>query len=169
VRSPGAPDLPVCEVFEQEIFPDMSGKMEIPLIYGSGNYRDDYIRVTGWSPEPPKNWQALGYTTSDAIGPVVLAQEKNGDCPSLTDPNFAHLDNVPPGLFKAIIGALREAPNPDLLRLEHATPEQFLNVRPVWVSCGFISCSASLSNGFTARFDVVDGTVKMTRIERFID
>jgi len=172
MRNAASPDLPVCEITESEIFPDPGSGLVVQLAFGNQHFNpNDYLRVTDWSHEPPKDWQTRGYSRIDAMTSTVLAQAKHGTCPSPTDLNFAHLQNVPPGLFKAIVDALRKAPteNPGLFRSADADPGQFSNVRPTWVFCNDFTCSAFLNNGFTATFDAVNGTIKLTSILRYMD
>jgi len=169
MRIAAAPDLPVCEITESEIFPDPEGKLRV--LFPRGIYLVYGDTDTGWSAAAPKDWRERGYYAGGYVADTTLAQEKQKTCPPPTDTNFARLQNMPPGIFKAIIAALREAPkaNPSLFRPARADPARFLHVRPVSAGCSDRGCYAALNNNYTATFDIVDGKMMVTQIDQYID
>jgi hypothetical protein len=171
-------------VFEQEIFPDPTGKVGLPFIYGSTD-NNDYVRVSGWTSQVPAAWQQRGYSQSDAIGPVVLAQLVKGACPPGNDPGYAHLTNVPPGMFKAMAQAFGRAtsslqglaavykgpvyasPDPSVRLM--GLPEMIRGSHFRSITYTDIDCGAFLSNGGTVHFDVDDKGVAITEVSRWSD
>jgi hypothetical protein len=154
-RFSGPHDRPVCEVVEREIFRDPNGKVSLPIVYGSTNYNDDYVGISGWTFEVPSSWQSLGYAQTNPPEPIVLAQLADGPCPAANDSGYAHVTNVPPALFKGIVKAFRERGNPAL---------GFRSVR-----CSDTGCSAFLSNDSSASFDVKGDHVVLTKVTPWID
>ena len=183
-RIAGSKALPVCEVFEQEIFPDSTGKVGLPIVYGSTDGKE-YVRVSGWTPKVPAAWQQRGYSQDDAIGPVVLAQLVKGACPPGNDPGYAHLTNVPPGMFKAMAQAFSRATSslqglaavyrgpvyasPDPAVRLMGLPEMIQGSHFRSVTCTDRDCSAFLSNGNAVHFDVGDKGVAITEVLRWSD
>jgi hypothetical protein len=180
-RYPGSSELPVCEIFEQEIFPDPAGKIALPVVYGRTNFDNDYVRVSGWTSKVPEDWQQRGYRQDSAIGPVVLAQAKEGPCPPPGDPAYAHLDNVPPGLFKAFARVFEEAVSSEEGFARHfagtpKTPTDRAKARALLVgarfrsvSCNSATCSAFLSNGSSVDFDAGERGVVITKVLPWTD
>jgi hypothetical protein len=176
VRIPGSSHLPACEIFEQEIFRDPSGKVGLPTVYGTTDLNDGVVRVSGWTDRVPEVWQQWGYPAGNE--PAVLAQAKNGPCLPGNDPAYVHITNVAPGLFKAMTRVFQEAAASDQgfaknfsgLAKGRLNTSSALRGGKIWsVSCTNTNCDAFLSNGDSVFFDVGDKGVVITQVLPRVD
>ena len=171
VRIPGSSQLPPCEIFEQEVFRDPSGKVGLFKVYGTTDLNNGVLRVSGWTEQVPEAWQQRGYPAT--FEPVVLAQTKDGPCLLGNDPSFAHITNVPPGLFNAMMRAFREAAASDQgfsknfsgqTKGRFDTSSALHGARILSVTCTNTNCIADLSNEDYVVFDVGDKGVAITGV-----
>ncbi len=177
-RFAASKDLPVCEIIEQEMFrdPTGTGKDAMPIVYGSTDYNRDYVRVSGWTPKPPDEWLNLGYPHDAGAPTVTLAQLASGPCPLGDNPNYVNVYNVPPGIFKGIAGALRDAS-----ASKEGFEKHFIGAAPYdkrgllgggvirWANCEDKGCWTYLSNGSTVQFDLSEKGVAITKISPYMD
>jgi hypothetical protein len=172
-RFAASKDLPVCEVIEQEMFRDTTGegKDAMPIVYGSTDYNRDYVRVSGWTPEPPEEWLRRGYPRDAGAPTVTFAQMADGPCPLGDDPYYARVINVPPGIFKGMATTLQQASGS-----EKGFENSFVGSAPYnkrgllgrgfirWAECEDTGCWAYLDNGSSVEFDLRAKGLAITKV-----
>lgn len=172
VRTPTRSQDGVCQVFENEIFPAEGRMVPLTLVQGEFNF----LRLSGFTRAVPQAWSDRGYTTRP--DDIVLAQLAPEPCPDGSDSHYLITVNVAPGLFKMAMQAFADARTEDgFARVFTGSPDRGVpDPRRVLATAGVTSmvcrsggCSAGLTTGGNAQFDLHDGHVVITRVFPYID
>jgi hypothetical protein len=172
-RVPGETLAGVCEVFEEEFFPQEGGVMATERVRGT----NDNVRVEGWTKLLPPEWAARGYPNHTDAAPFAMAQLHEKPCPRADDAGYIPITNVPPGLFKNIAQTLIRAASSDaefakayagtpLLQRPGFSGPDMLSARIGSVSCDDSKCTVILMGSTYVNLDVAHGQIVITRVMR---